>query len=194
MGFFDAFKNTAQSAKNTAAAASPAAAAANKSETFTYSALPKNLAELKAMPGADLTNPFAVSALCMAVLAHYEENTEETIEMLNYLKGPEPVNPYQKQFLRDRLGGKMYVIRSYFAGTSPDNNYTPTVPYTISIAENPHSYEGGENYVTLHMQSSGADAPRQIRLRKKPSTGQWFVNELLMLSDIRTPKEADPWA
>ena len=36
--------------------------------------------------------------------------------------------------------------------------------------------------------------PRAIRLRKKPSTGQWFLIEIQCLSDIRVPVETDPWA
>ena len=36
--------------------------------------------------------------------------------------------------------------------------------------------------------------PRQIRLRTKPSTGEWFLWEQFILSDIRPPKSADPWA
>ena len=40
----------------------------------------------------------------------------------------------------------------------------------------------------------GADSARQIRLRTKPSTGQWFLWEQFLLSDIRVPVSADPWA
>lgn len=35
---------------------------------------------------------------------------------------------------------------------------------------------------------------RSIKLRKKPSTGQWFLNDIQCLSEIRVPQEADPWA
>ena len=41
--------------------------------------------------------------------------------------------------------------------------------------------------------SGGADNPRHIKLRKKGSTGQWFLNDILCLSDIRTPANEDPW-
>ena len=33
-----------------------------------------------------------------------------------------------------------------------------------------------------------------IKLRKKPSTGQWFLNDIQCLSDIRVPASEDPWA
>lgn len=44
------------------------------------------------------------------------------------------------------------------------------------------------------MKSTGADTEREVRLRLKKSTGQWFLNEEYLLPDIRVPKSADPWA
>ena len=67
------------------------------------------------------------------------------------------------------------------------------MPYAVSVASNPYSFTN-ENWAVMHVQSSGADSLRQIKLRKKPSTGQWFLNEIQCLSDIRIPVEADPWA
>ena len=129
----------------------------------------------------------------MLVLLNYADDVNATIEMLNFLKGPEPMNPYQIQFLKDRLVGKEYVVRSFFEGSSPQNNYIPTEPLKITVFDNPYSYpEAG--WATLHMNSTGADSPRQIKCRLKPSTNQWFLVENLALSDIRTPVAADPWA
>ena len=113
--------------------------------------------------------------------------------MINVLKGPEPLSPFEKQFLNDRLSGKEYKVTSFFAGATVQNNYTPTEPYTITISDNPYSYPD-ENWATMHLQSAGADSLRQIKFRRKPSTGQWFLNEIQCLSDIRTPAAADPWA
>lgn len=36
--------------------------------------------------------------------------------------------------------------------------------------------------------------PRPLKLRNKPSTGQWFLWEQQLLTGIRIPVEADPWA
>ena len=44
------------------------------------------------------------------------------------------------------------------------------------------------------MTSGGADAPRPIKLRRKPSTNQWFVNEIQCLADIKVPTGQDAWA
>lgn len=162
-------------------------------KTFSFDSIPTNVEELKSIPEASLGDAFAVAALTMLVLMNYEANVDETINMLNYLKGPQEMTPYDKQFLRDRLGGKYYVPRSYFKGTSPENNYQPSKPYEITVFDNPYSYQDSD-YANLYMKSSGADSPRSVKLRKKPSTGQWFLWENFALSDIRMPKEADPWA
>ncbi|MCQ2973291.1 MAG: hypothetical protein MJ211_00615 [Bacteroidales bacterium] len=162
-----------------------------KTEVIKFDKLPESVAELEAMPQASMTNPFEVAALVVAVLCHYEKDAQTCIDMINFLKGPQPLSPYDKQFLKDRLVGKYYVPRSYFAGTSPQNNYQPTMPYTVTVSDNPYSYQQ-ENYVTLWLKSSGADSPRQIQMRKKGD--QWFLWQNMLLPSIRIPAAEDPWA
>jgi len=196
MGLFDSIARSAGNAIGNAAANAVTGAvneAQRKRETFTFTTIPRSVADLKALPESDLSTPFKTCALTMLVLLNYADDVNATIEMLNFLKGPEPMNPYQIQFLKDRLVGKEYVVRSFFEGSSPQNNYIPTEPLKITVYDNPYSYpEAG--WATLHMDSTGADSPRQIKCRLKPSTNQWFLVENLALSDIRTPVAADPWA
>jgi len=162
-------------------------------ERFVFNALPTNEAELKALPEASLDTPYKTAALVMAVLCNYEKDTDATIAMLNVLKGPEEMSVFEKQFLKDRLDGKQYKVFSFFEGATVENNYTPAQPYAINVSSNPYSF-ANENWAVMHVQSAGADSLRQIKLRKKPSTGEWFLNEIQCLSDIRTPAAADPWA
>lgn len=162
-------------------------------ETFTFSKLPVNTEELKALPEASLDSPYKTAALSILALTIYEQDKDAAIEMLNFLKGPESVSEYEKQFIRDRLRGKQYKVMSFFRGAVPENNYTPDTPYVISVSDNPNSF-AEENWATLYVKSGGADSPRPIKLRKKPSTGQWFLNAIQCLSDIRLPVESDPWA
>ena len=169
--------------------------AGNQSYTVTLRALPVNLAQLQAMPEGALRQPEHTAALTVAALCIYPINREAALEMLNFLQGPRGVTPYDKQFLADRFRDKDYVPRSYFAGAVPENNYEPSEPYTVTVFENPYSRtQISEGYLTLHIRSGGADSPRQIKLRNKPSTGQWFLWEQFLLSDIRKPVSADPWA
>lgn len=166
---------------------------ANREEKFTFAALPTGLGELQALPEATLDSPFKTTALVVAALCQMEKNENATFEMLDFLKGPDSVSMFEKQFIKERLAGKYYKTFSYFEGATPENGYVPTVPYTIKVTETPYSYPQ-DNYATMYVTSSGADSPRAIRLRKKPSTGQWFLIEIQCLSDIRVPVEADPWA
>ena len=203
MSFFDNLKRQAAQAARSAgsqavqnleqAAKNAVGSAGNKSYTVTLRQIPTSLAQMQAMPEAALKQPEHTAALTIAVLCMYPIDKEAALEMLNYLQGPRGVTPYDKQFLADRFRDKDYVPRSYFAGATPQNNYEPSEPLTVTVFENPYS-RGQDGYLTLHVRSGGADSPRQIKLRLKPSTGQWFLWEQFLLSDIRQPVSADPWA
>ena len=163
--------------------------------TVTFDKLPQNLAELQAMPESALLEPQYTAALTIAALCIYPTNQEACLEMLQYLQGPQEITTYNKQFLADRFRDQDYVPRSYFAGAVPENDYTPTEPYTIIFFENPYSRTNiNDGYLTLWVNSGGADSPRQISLRNKPSTGEWFLWEQFVLTGIRTPVSKDPWA
>ncbi len=166
---------------------------ANHTESFTFSALPTSAEELQALPEASLDSAFKTVALTLLALCHFEKDAEATFAMLDFLKGPENVSPYEKQFIKERLYEKQYKIPAFFDGATPQNNYTPTEPYTIRVMENPYSFDN-ENWATLWVKSGGADNPVSIKLRKKPSTGQWFLNDIQCLSDIRPPVAKDDWA
>ena len=165
----------------------------NHSETFTFSSLPTNLNELRALPEAALDSAFKTTALTILALCRYESDQAAALEMLDFLKGPAEVSTYEKQFIQERLRGKEYKARSFLSGATPENSYQPTTPYTITVSENPYSFDE-ENWATLYVTSGGADNPRPIKLRKKPSTGQWFLNDIQCLADIRVPVAEDPWA
>lgn len=166
------------------------------SKTFTFAALPKTADELRALPEAEMKDPFAVAALAVAALCAYPADKQASIEMLNALKGPSKLSPMDEQFIRDRFMDKDYVPRSYFKGAAPANNYTPDTPYTIEVQESAHSRDQeGEGYLVLYLQSGGADSARPIKLRTKPSTGEWFLWEFSgILASIRIPAAEDAWA
>ena len=199
MGIFDSVRRMADSAIKREAskvvneAVKSVGKGRNHTETFTFETLPKNVSELQALPEAAMDSAFKTTALTIAALCRYEENVDDAIAMLNFLKGPEDVSTYEKQFIRERMTGAMYKARSFFVGATPQNSYKPDTPYKITVSENPYSFDN-ENWATLYVTSGGADNPRPIKLRKKPSTGQWFLNDIQCLSDIRVPVEEDPWA
>ena len=192
MGIFDKLRGAAASAINSATNTT-AYSIGNKTETFTFQKLPESLAELQAMPEASLDSPFKTAALSLCALCAYGADKAIGIEMLNFLKGPKPLSPAEISFLDDRFrDGQWYVPFSYFKGATPENNYTPTEPFTVEISSNPHSAVN-EGYMTLWLKSGGADSPRQFSLRMK-GDGRWFLWEQFIMVGIRTPKFQDPWA
>lgn len=212
MGFLDSLFNNAKSAirsdvnKSVNNAVNNAAknvgnavtnAATHTKKTFTFQTLPMSVAELTSDSNYNMKDQFAVSALAVVALNAYGSDRETGIAMLNALKGPQPLSEREKQFIRDRFqDGKDYVPRSYFRGAVPTNDYTPSQPYTIDVEEMAHSRDTiNEGYIKMFLQSGGADSPRYMVLRTKPSTGEWFVWDVAgLLPDIRIPSSKDAWA
>lgn len=199
MGLFDSLKKRAafalkkEAAKAVNNAVQSVGKGRNHTEKFTFATLPSNVEALRALPEATMDTAFKTTALVILALNHYDADPNAAVEMLSFLKGPEDFNGKEQAFLKDRLAGKGYKARSFFDGATADNNYTPNTPYTVAVSENPYSFDE-ENWATMYVTSGGADNPRPIKLRKKPSTGEWFLNDIQCLADIRLPKSEDKWA
>ena len=59
---------------------------------------------------------------------------------------------------------------------------------------NDYTYQQ-EGYARFLITCGGADSPRHMSLRKKGSTGEWFLWDYKgLLSGIRIPASEDPWA
>ena len=202
MSFFDSLKNAALSAlkRESRKAVNKAVNTAvqnigkgrNHTETFTFDALPQTLEALRALPEAKLDTAFKTTALTILALSRYESDPQTAYAMLSWLKGPEDFSTSEKSFLQDRLRGKEYKVRSFFEGATPENDYTPQQPYTVVVSENPYSYEN-KGYAKLFVTSGGADSPREILLREAKD-GKWYLWDQFILSDIRQPESANPWA
>ena len=158
----------------------------------TLNALPASLAEFQNLPR---NTPEEVVAGFLCALHLYTKNPNEGVEAMNLLRGPRPMTPYDGQFLRDRLRGKESLTTAYFAGATPQNSYTPTQPYVLNVLPDPRPQDIEPGYLRLLISTPGADAPRPIKLRQKPSTGEWVLWEYSSpLSGIRIPAAQDPWA
>ena len=156
--------------------------------------MPKTLEEMLSLPEAQLHSPEAVAGLTVAALNVYPENKEECFRMLDYLRGPRPLSNFEKQFIRDRfMDGHDYIPRAYLVGASPGNNYTPQRPFRIDIRPSA-SQIAEEGYKKFDVYTAGADTPRPVTLRYKPSTDQWFLWEQSLLVQVKTPVKDDPWA
>ena len=187
MSIFDKIKKGATEVAKTAAQSF-----GNKSETFTFVALPESLAEMKALPEAELTSPYQTAALTLCALCAYAADKNIGTEMLNFLRGPRPLSGMDISFLNDRFRDGTHVPFSYFEGATPENDYTPNTPFKVTVESNPYS-EANEGYMKLFLKSSGADNAREVVMRKT-SDGKWLLWDQVLLVSIREPKSQNPWA
>lgn len=165
----------------------------NQKQTVTFDALPENLAQMQCLPEAALDDPYKTAALTVCALCAYAADKQIGAEMLNWLRGPRPLSPFDISFLNDRFrDGKYYVPFSYFKGAVPESDYTPDRPYVLEIEANPYS-DANPGYKKLFLRSGGADNPREIVLRMR-GDGKWFLWDQFLLMGIREPKSRDPWA
>ncbi len=191
MGLFDMFTNkTANQVGN--AIKQGVQNAGNKSKKIVFNSLPETYEQFVSLPQASLSTPFETAAMTVLAFCYYPMDRELSLKMLDYLRGPRPLSGYDKQFIRDRFMDKDYVPRSYFEGATPQNDYQPQQPYTITVSDNPNSYKN-EGMTRLFVRSGGADSLRQIDLRKAKD-GKWYLWEQYILSDIRQPESSNPWA
>jgi hypothetical protein len=185
MGLFDNIMNKGNNAaQNTGGS--------NKTVDVTFASLPESFEGFRALPQAALSNPFDTAAMTVLALCFYPQNRELCYQMLEFLKGPGSLSPYERQFIRDRFMDSDYVPRSYFRGAVPQNDYLPSQPYTISVSENPYSYQN-QGYAKLFIRSGGADSPREVLLRLAKD-GKWYLWEQFLLVGIRAPESSDQWA
>ena len=158
-----------------------------------FETIPENLEALMKEEGSDLKDPFCTAAFAVVALYAYVKNPEEGFKILDYLNGPNDVTVLNRQEWQMRLAVKDYLPRSYFKGATPENDYALIAPYTVHVEENPYS-DQNPGYLTLYIDCGGADSPRSVTLRKKESTGQWFLWQEFLTGDIRVPKSQDKWA
>lgn len=171
----------------------------NKAEVFTFNTLPKSVSELMQY---SMTSPFETAALVVCALDCYEvQSPDNFYAMLQYLMGGaelQPMSPLTKSLIRDRMlqnGKYAFIGKSYMEGATPENNYTPMKPYTVTVSENPYSYTQ-QGYAKLFIRSGGADSIRSVQLRQT-KTGKWVLwsdTVMWLLPDIRQPESSNPWA
>ena len=154
------------------------------------SAMPANFEEFVAMPQAQLQSPYETAAMFVVALSHYSQNADDSIAMINYLKGPSPLSLQDIDFIKRQVTD--YLAWSYFAGATPENDYTPSQPYGVVISDNPYSY-ANEGFVKLFVHCGGADNPRPIETRLAKD-GRWYLSGYAgLLSGIRNPESSNPW-
>jgi len=201
MGLFDKLKNKAAGSINQASKAAGQSAGniikgSNKSVQVTFASMPETLSEFIALPQAAMATPFDTAALFVAALCVYPLSKDESIAMINHLKGPAPLGTPDIQFLARRMEQNNkagFLGASYMNGATTANDYTPTEPFTVTVSENPYSYDNA-GYAKLFVKSGGADSPRAITSRQAKD-GKWYLWEYSsLLSDILSPESTNVWS
>lgn len=154
MGLFDSLKNQAKGAVRNAVQSM-----GNKTEDIVFPTVPDSFAGFTVLPQAAMATPFQTAAMTVVALCVYPHSPDASIQMLNFLRGPRPLNGQEISFIRDRFRAKDYVPRSYFSGATPQNDYTPQQPYTIRVIADHNSFLT-QGMAKLFIPSGGADSPR----------------------------------
>ena len=153
----------------------------------TLTHLPDTAAEFEAL---SRRTPEEVCACFLCALNLYIKDKDAGVAAMDLLRGPRPMTPYDAQFLRDRLRGKEYLPLAYFEGAAPENSYTPAQPYVLNVLPDPRPQDMEPGYLRLFLRTAGADSPRPIKLRQKPSTGECFVGVFQPLERHPHPRRA----
>ena len=100
-----------------------------------------------------------------------------------------------KDLKRDNAFEVVGLVIHAISNYDPNNDYTPSIPLTIEVKENPYSYDN-EGYARLFVKSGGADSERPITVRKTKEGNYMLWSDTIMglLSDIREPESNNPWA
>ena len=128
MGLFDSLKNQAKGAMRDAVQN-----LGNRTEDIVFPSVPDSYEGFISLPQAAMSTPYDTAAMTVIALCMYPYSPDASIQMLNFLRGPRPLNGQEISFIRDRFRAKDYVPRSYFSGATPQNDYTPQQPYTIRV-------------------------------------------------------------
>ena len=193
MGLFDMFASKAANQLGNAVKQGVSNAVNNKKEKIVFNTLPETYDQFTRLPQASMSTPYETAAMAVLAFCFYPKDSELCYKMIDFLRGPRPMNGSDKSFIRDRFIDKDYVPRSYFAGATPGNDYQPQSPYTVEVRENQYTYSV-EGIAKLFIPSGGADDPRPIQVRKAKD-GKWYLWEYSsILLDIRKPESSNPWA
>ena len=99
---------------------------------------------------------------------------------------PRPLSNYEIQFIRDRLMDKQYLPLAYFDGATPENNYTPSEPYTLRLYADPRPQDCEAGYLRLYLKTAA-----RIR-RGRSNSGKRAMNGSFGNIPASFPASASP--
>jgi len=180
--------------------------------TYTFSTVPTNAEEIAQYT---LDSPYkAMALMILAFRTWTPENETDCLEMLNYLtdtgatRNGEKVpfsryNPWIEA-LRDRMKQNdkyRYIGNAYLGGATPENDYTPTEPVTITLRQSVYDpYKEADEWGPLQKQVliflDGAENER-YSLFSQAENGDWKVSGrswINLLADVQPMASDYIWA
>ena len=163
-----------------------------KETSFEFAAIPADLAEFTALAQAAMKTPFETAAMTVIALCAYPHSNEHSIKMLDFLRGPRPLNGAEIGFIDERFKSCDYIPRSYLGGATPKNGYIPDEPYTVTVFDDFSSYQE-KGYARVFIRSSGADTPREV-ITRQAKDGKWYLWDHALMVRVSQPDSSDFWA
>ena len=91
-----------------------------------FDALPQTAGDIEALlEYYPLSDPRHTGAFFITSLVRYVDSADDGLAMIDVLRGPQPMNGMEQDFIKDRLRDKTYLPGAYFEGAAPENDYTP---------------------------------------------------------------------
>ncbi|MBQ3380113.1 MAG: hypothetical protein IJG50_09700 [Clostridia bacterium] len=190
-----------------------------KQHTFTFSTVPSTYEDIIQYK---LDSPYKTMALLiMAFRTWTPENKDDCLHMLDYLTNPDANSgvkdstghylskgfseyPFWVEFLNDMMRQNekyRYIGNAYLGGAMPSNNYTPSMPMTVTVRESVYApYHSGslkDTDPTIYqvlITIPGDDSDRYA-LFYQDQRGDWRVfgdNWKGLLANVKTPSSDVP--
>ncbi len=149
-----------------------------------------------------LNLPDKAAALFIIALRIYAVDRKLGLKMIRYLRNEEELNEKEiKNLLSGPLDKHNYLPLAFFKGATPENSYTPDLPYIVTIKDD-RKKSLRRKYKTLYVGCPGTGMYRPITLEKKKRKkinkkflgDPWFVTEygsLTLPVPAPTQKELD---
>ena len=155
------------------------------SKTVRFDRLPANTRDISAINRNIFSSPYDVAAMTVAVMCNYGTDAEETVRMLEWLRGGRSYGFLELKSLKDRLRDRPYAPLSYFSGALPSNGYQPDRPYSVEVYSTGSSYID-DDCVRLFIASSGSPSVGSVTL--KSDDYRWFLRKEDLLSGVKAPE------
>ncbi len=152
---------------------------------YTFKTLPRTLDEMKSLEESNLMLPENTVFLTIAALCVFPEDPNQSIAMLEFLRGPKLLSTFERKFMKERFEsyGK-HIACAYLIGATKENGFSPDKPYSIKIREANIDNSDDKSYRQYYISQFESDLNRTITLRQYETDGPWFLWDQVLLSGV----------